>query len=313
MIGGTYVLSGPIPFFGDIRVANAEDSSKLLREYAVQDMDADGLLDWQEALYSTDPRNPESFMAGKLDGDAVAEGLIQPKVVVADAPDETDLDSIPGADVTPNSVTERFGQTLLKQYLLSRGQTPPTTDEIATFVEDGVDSLSEQAVATAYYDESDVRSSGAAGREAMVQYLIAAEDVFGDNTVPSDKNELFYFSAAMRGDASALDKIQQISGAYNNIATALMRLPVPEEAETSHLAIANALMHMSDTTSDMGTVEEDPLRALLGIGLYEDYANETKAAFMGLNNVTDALQVAIPEGTPGSYMLRAARAAAAVQ
>ncbi|MDP3402478.1 MAG: thrombospondin type 3 repeat-containing protein, partial [bacterium] len=113
MVGGTYLSTGPNPFFGLTRIVGAQSSEELLREYAAKDSDSDGLPDWQEALYGTDPFNPESFRVGILDGEAVAQGLIEPRVTVRAEKEPTNLDSIPGTVAAPSSLTDRFSQTLL--------------------------------------------------------------------------------------------------------------------------------------------------------------------------------------------------------
>lgn len=90
-----------------------------------------------------------------------------------------------------------------------------------------------------------------------------------------------------------------------------MKIQVPAEARQAHLAIANALMHMSETSGDMSVMETDPVRALMGIGLYERYANEVVAAFTNLSGIFVAQQVSIPSGTEGYFIVKTAADAAA--
>lgn len=309
MIGGTYLATGPNPFFGMTRIAGAQSSEELLREYAAKDSDADGLPDWQEALYDTDPLNPESFQAGMKDGEAVAQGLIEPKVAVRPERGATDLDNIPGTAAAPSSLTDRFAQTLLTQYLSNRGATVPTSEEIVSFVEAGIENLAAESASPNAFSLAQITVAND-GSMALSEYAAAAERAFALNTVAADTNELAYFSAALKGDAAALAKIASISTAYENIARALMRIPVPAEARQSHLTIANALMHLSETSADMASMKTDPLRALMGIGLYDRYANELVAGFANLNGVFEARQVSIPQGEGGHYFISTAADAA---
>ena len=309
MIGGTYLATGPNPFFGMTRIAGAQSSEELLREYAAKDSDTDGLPDWQEALYGTDPLNPESFQTGIKDGEAVAQGLIEPKVAVRPAGEVTDLDSIPGTKAAPSSLTDRFAQTLLTQYLSNRGATVPTSEEIVTFVEAGIENLASESASPNAFTLAEI-AVAADGTAALSEYAAAAERAFALNTVTADTNELAYFSAALKGDDAALAKIASIGNAYEEIANALMRIPVPGEARQAHLSIANALMHLSETSADMASMNTDPLRALMGIGLYDKYATELVAGFTNLNGVFEARQVSIPEGASGYYIVKTAASAA---
>lgn len=312
MVGGTYLSTGPNPFFGMTRIAGAQSSEELLREYAAKDSDTDGLPDWQESLYGTDPSNPESFQAGIKDGEAVAQGLIEPKVVVRPEEEPIDSDSIQGIDAVPDSLTDRFSQTLLKQYLLSKGTEPPTQEEIIAFVQQGVAELSASFVPKDAYSAAQVRSSGTSGGEALRIYAAQVDAAFGAHTVSTDKNELYYFDDAMKGNASALKKIASISDAYTNISKALMDIPVPQEAQRAHLSLANALMQMSEISGHMASMETDPLRALMGIGLYQQSANRVVAALTGMHGIFTALQITIPEGTGGFEIVQMARYAAEV-
>lgn len=313
MVAGAYSFSGTNPLFG-ARSASAQSAEELLREYAGKDSDSDLLPDWQEALYGTDPMNPESFKEGVLDGDAVAQGLIEPKVTVREDDAPTDISTIPGASALPNSLTDRFAQTLLKQYLQNRGETPPTTAEIVAFVEKGIANLSTESISAPKYAASDVRTTGESGTLALTNYAGQMEAAFGNNTVPTSKNELSYFADALKEDASALRKIEDISDAYANIAAAVMKIPVPAEARQAHLSVANALVHMSEINADMAALKSDPLRSLMGIGLYDRHARELVSGFSNLSSVFSARQVSIPEGVPGYYIVKTARdAAAAIQ
>ncbi len=299
MVSGAYVFSGPNPLS---RIAEAQSAEELLREYAAKDTDTDGLPDWQEALYGTDPNNSESFQAGISDGDAVAQGLVEPKVVVRAPQEATDPDSLPGTTPASSSLTDRFAQNLLAQYLQNRGEQPPTQEEILTFVESSVADLSQSSVSPDVFAASSVRVSGASGADALVAYAVSAQNAFAANTVPasiSSKNELSYFQDALRGDDSALEKIEAISEAYAAIGRGLMEVPVPADARQAHLTIANALMRLSETTGDMTALRSDPLRALMGIAMYEKQGTGLQTGFANLAAIFSARQVTIPSGAPG--------------
>ncbi len=314
MVGGTYLSTGPNPFFGLTRIVGAQSSEELLREYAAKDSDSDGLPDWQEALYGTDPFNPESFRVGILDGEAVAQGLIEPRVTVRAEKEPTDPNSIPGTAGAPSSLTDRFAQTLLKQYLLNRTGTPPSQEEIVAFVQKGVAELSASAVERDRYTLSDVRVSGDSGSAALIAYAAEAEAAIAANTVSSSisaRNELSYFQDAIRGDDAALAKVSAYSKAYAAMGDALIRLPVPQEVRQSHLTIVNATMHLSSMTADMATLKEDPLRALMGIGLYGKHATSMKSGFANLNGVFRARQVSLTKGQPGYEIFNTSELAAA--
>jgi len=303
MVAGTYAVTGPTPLFNLGRIAEAQSSEELLREYAAKDSDTDGLPDWQEALYGTDPLNPESFRAGIKDGEAVAQGLIDPAVVVRAPGELTDPDTIPGTTALPNSVTDRFARAFFSQYILKRGEVPPTSEEAATFVKASIDDLVASSEPLAQFSASDVLTSGDSGAAALTAYAARAETSLASENIRPAKNELFYFSDAVKGNKDAINSIEKISKAYKASAEVFIKTPVPQEASRAHLAIANALMNMGNVTEDMATLSDDPLRALVGIGSYEKRSEQLAAALSGMHGIFSARQVAIPDGMSGAEFI----------
>src|SRR3990167_5251431 len=78
LIVGAFVLARGIESPSS---AQASEETALLHAIATKDSDSDGLPDWEEALYGTDPHNQDSFHLGMSDGEAVAKGLIVPKAI----------------------------------------------------------------------------------------------------------------------------------------------------------------------------------------------------------------------------------------
>lgn len=294
MVAGTYLATGPSPFFGIGRIASAQSAEELLREYAGKDTDDDGLPDWQEALYGTDPANPESFQAGIPDGEAVAQGLIQPKVTVRPEGEPTDLSTIPGTVAAPSSLTDRFSQTLLKQYLLNRGENPPTPQEITAFVQSGVADLVASYQSPQTYTAADMRVSG-----TVYGYVVEVERILLNTGAAVEKNELFYAEDYIRGDKTAKQKIINIAGAYLAVSELLSETEVPQAALQSHVRLANAFSQLSSVTADMAALETDPLRALLALALYDKAAADLFTAMNDLGKVMDAYQIKPGLGEPG--------------
>ena len=265
LIGGAYVLSGPWPF---TKTADAESTHDLLVTYAAKDTDNDGLPDWEEALYGTDPNNPHSVDPALSDGQAVAEGKVKPKFATATTTTLAASD-IPGVDAGPTTLTDQFAQQLFKQYLTNRGATPPTPDQIATLVETGVTQLEQSNTIPNAFNAGEERVVGS-GPDALKTYAVAVERVFLTNQVPEQQSEILYFADAVnKNDDASLAKVSAIGKSYGTIGEALIKIPVPIEVASLHLELANALMRMNAVTLDFAAIRTDPLRAMLGLAQYE--------------------------------------------
>jgi hypothetical protein len=311
LIAVAFVASGPIPFLGSFKIADAATSAELLKAYATKDADQDGLPDWQEALYGTDPADPESVRSGVKDGDAVAQGLVSPKVQGA-TPVSSDAALATVAAPAPKSLTEQFSQKLFSQYLLTRGTTPPSNDEILSFVQSGLADLEAERNRDAF-SIGDVKSSGKTGPGSLAAYAAEVDQAFAANHIELDEHELDYFSDAInKDDAKAIATLKAISDVYARQSQAVMRISPPSELRYQHLALANALGHMSAVLADLSSASDDPIRAMLGLGIYEEHALALSKSFSDMHAVFAAEGVTLSPGQPGYEFVRAAADSASV-
>lgn len=304
LVAGAYVLSGPIPFIDRV---TAESSDELLRSYAVKDSDADGLTDWQESLYGTDPLNPTSFRADLLDGEAARQELLTPKTIVPTQDLTTDL---PGVDPAPSSLTEEFSRAFLGQYLLTRGTEPPTQEEMATFVSDAVAELVQTSLASPRYSAADVRIATGDDATAFRTYMKEAQAV-SDKFEPllEDRDVALIRSAIEKSDTEALKKLAGISKTYSDFAETFMEIRVPKSAVEAHVAIANAAWYLSAATGNVAGYTSDPIRTLLGIGEYRESIRLTLEAFASMHAPMQRSMVRIDESAPEYDFYRTVQAA----
>jgi hypothetical protein len=292
------LISGPIPFF--TKTVSAESTHELLVQYASKDSDADDLPDWEESLYGTDPNNPHSVNANVTDGVAVAQGLVTPKFASATST-PADLKDAPGVDTGPQTVTDQFAREFFAQYLSQHNGTRPTAEDIAQFVEDGVNALTESKARPDAYNMGQIRVSGT-GPDALLAYAAAVEKIWTAHTPANWQNEVEYLDAGVnKGDTTAFKKMSANASIYTAIGREMMTLPVPKEVATGHLSLANAFARKGLSVADMVTYPTDPLRAMIGIAQYKKDEEVFTQSLTTLLGVFNAEQVIIERGTPGSH------------
>lgn len=304
----SYLFSGPFSF-GPTTV-DAATAEGLLKAYATKDSDADGLPDWQESLYGTDPANPESVQAGLLDGEAVQQGLVKPKFASAAQPSDTGSGSI-DSGVADDTITAQFGRTFFYEYLTTYAGTANLSDEqLNAFTEKAVAKLVAEHPYIPAFTTGKVTVAGS-GAQALIAYSVAAEKVFAKVSIPSDKDALGYMDDyVQRNDPQGLVQVRKIAKAYDALADAYVAVPVSGEAAGAHLAVANAYQRVSDVIADLGTADTDPLRALLGLMLYQDAADALATSLASLSKVYAAQGVALTVNDSGYVLYYLAHKAA---
>ncbi|MCR4276365.1 MAG: thrombospondin type 3 repeat-containing protein [Candidatus Parcubacteria bacterium] len=295
LVIGAYVLARNVEAPS---IAQASTETALLQAIATKDSDSDGLPDWEEALYGTDPHATDTFHLGMTDGEAVAKGLIVPKAI-ADIQIAT---STPAGN--DSSLTSVFAKSFFALYLSAKqanGGADLTADEASALADQAMSQLSQNFAPTIdFKTASDIKVSGT-GPDALRAFAIAAEAVLKKNKNDATMSDLEYLQSAVEGnDATATAHLASLAKAYRDSAAGLAVLPVPKELATIHLAIVNSIMRLSEIDTDFARVDTDPLAAILALQQFSRTDLAGAQAFTALADVYAAESVILSAGMPGA-------------
>jgi hypothetical protein len=308
LIIGTYIFVHGV---GAPPAAEAADATALLQTLATRDSDHDGLPDWEEALYGTDPHNPDTFHLGMTDGEAVARGLIVPKAITdlppAATSSESAANSLPGAPAD-GTLTAAFAQDFFSLYTAAKqanGGQPLTASDTAAIAYQATQQLAQSVKPAPDYKQlSDLTVSGQ-GPAALRTFAAAAQAVMEHATTTATLSEIDYLKEALTSPdqatiANAYAQMHSIAQAYRTTAVGLAVLPVPTELAESDLGLINSLMHLSQIISDLTRADSDPLTAMLALNQYLDQTVSLGNAFSGIDETYTKEQVTFAPGDPGA-------------
>ncbi len=316
VIGGAFVLAGSA---ARPPSAQASEESALLSAIASRDSDSDGLADWEEALYGTDPKNADTRDLGMTDGEAVAAGLIVPRAI-AEVPGtdaggtlvNPDLPSVPAE----GTLTAAFAKNVFTLYLdslqksggdLSEGDLASIADQALTELGDSI------KAAPPFKSAHDLEVSGS-GTGAMKTYAAAVEKVMLANTSDASKSELAYLKDAVENnDATALAHISSLAKAYRMSAAGIAVLPVPTELAAADLALINSLARTSEATNDFAALDEDPLTTVLALKQYPGDILALVDALQSIATTFKAAGITLAPGEPGASIVNLVSDVAAEQ
>ena len=285
MVAGAFWLSTPL-----VPTVNALSTDEALKAYAEKDSDADGLLDWREVLYGTDSTNPHSVTADLLDGEAVAQGRVKPRFASSES--EDDMTALLEIYVTSQTVTDKFGQKFIQNFVKQRVDGPLTKEELTAFIESANDELLSRN--TARYSTSDL-TIGPRGKDAIQKYINDLDRVMAANSPTRDsRNVLEHYGdfVTKNSDVRSLIRIRAVGSAYSKSAEAMMTITVPPEVAAQHVDFANAYVLLGEVTTDMGAMDTDPLRGLIGFTQYEDVWTRVSDAFAAIGKtVSEQLDI----------------------
>lgn len=216
-------------------------------EYKNTDSDSDGLLDWEETLWNTNPQKADSDNDGTKDGQEVALGRDPNK----QGPDDAWVSNsyvdkyVASSNVDPNSLTSRIA----KNMLIGVGQK---NEDIA---KDLLEQIKTEIAVTPSYKKENLITFDATDKVRLQKYATEFIKIY--------KTETTKVAVAQDSDPSVY------STAYKNMAVSLSVIEVPADLAGLHTQYINNLNTLSVFTSIITQAENDPVKMVAVLPEYD--------------------------------------------
>lgn len=287
--------------------AQASEETALLEKIAARDSDNDGLPDWEEVLYGTDPKNSDSLRLGMTDGEGVEKGLIVPKAFAALTPNATSTSVLAFDPTLPvpeeGTLTAIFSKNFFQAYVAAVQSSPNgklSRSETQGVAKKLIDQLAQSVVqAPEFKSAKDLKTAGS-GSEALKIFAVSAEAVFLANRANATTSEIRYLKSLLENDdTTAIPHLLSIAKVYKDTSAGLSVLPVPKELTNDMLDIINGMARLSKITEDFTRAGSDPLLATLALKQYPDVLQKFGKAFVRVNAVYRSAGVTFAPDEPG--------------
>ncbi|GEM_PF-426279 len=285
-------------------VVSTLSTSRLL----AKDTDGDGLKDWEETLWKTDPLNPDTDGDGTPDGLEIKQGrnpLVANTAPAGQPPnDKLDIDTITNKINTETetdlSETDKFSRELfLKIIAAKKTNTPPSETDLEKFLNTSVEQeIKNQPAKT--FGEGDFQIDSAETPEKIKAYGERLAEIM--NTKPPQKleNELVIFDRAQtNNDPKELQKLEPLIAQYQFILNSLLKVTVPESALSRHIAFANGVSGMIYSITGLKYIMTDPIRALPGMDTYDKHFANFINGLLQFKSYFETAGVTFTEGDRG--------------
>jgi len=236
---------------------------------ATKDSDADGLKDWEEAIWRTDPKNPDSDGDKTSDSDEIAQNRNPlkrgPHDKVSALADDRSAGQTPGEE---SNLTYILTRNLLESGVLgaidAQGEITSTDFLDRTTLPPNLDSAALLA-ASAVIGERELTLAAANDAAAIRQYFNALYDVYAKRIVPHQKRgDLIILAQYLQsGDAAALQELDPIIAAVGRAASDIRNIPVPPDLKSFAVGELNFLLKTKRAIEVFQKANTDPLAAAL--------------------------------------------------
>jgi len=230
-----------------------------------EDTDGDGLRDWEEDLWGTDPENVDSDGDGTHDGAEVDVGR-NPSI-----PAPNDTFAIPSKTAFTQTVSqdnktqvETFSEAFITTYLNSKLVGGDPSSQAEEFAELAIPQLPPVIEHTT----GELSVTQNTDEEIIHEYGNTVGSILKNNA-PQIENELIIILRALRDSNPALlADLEKTTSSYNRNAENLLDIIVPNEIAQLHIQLINSFSLVSRDITYMAMFFEDPLTALAGIDSY---------------------------------------------
>ena len=253
---------------------DSKDSRNTLKMFGADseklggDTDSDGLKDWEEVLWKTDPNNPDTDNDGTSDGEEVVAG----RNPVKPGPNDAINNSLV-SDVFINKYdteTEGLSRRLFAEYLTLKKDGALNDEAKTQIIERFINDLPGQNGATDLFVVTDIKTTSDNSQMAYKRYGNILGLLVADMTKPVKEDELEIFSRAVQTDNDEeLKKLEPAKETFEGIASAIILMEVPSDLADNHLILVNSLVGAYYALSAMQEVSKDPALALGGLNAYQ--------------------------------------------
>lgn len=246
------------------RLFRADQEEQTLLAEATLDSDSDGLKDWEEILWKTDPEMADSDQDGTPDGEEIKAGRNPAKAGPGDKlkNTETEISAGPANGNEKNPLTDDFARSIFAAYISGSNLEGDEEDYDEVL------------------NETRLRAEGVFEQKFTLQNLTLAEETsdtlknYGNevgrlifryqNSFQENPLELLHQGISLKS-SFAFSELTRVAEEYQTFAYELLKIPAPKTLQEIHLDLINNIYLLAKTSAATSEAKNDPVFALYAI------------------------------------------------
>lgn len=250
------------------------NSNDMVGDFVNKDTDGDGIPDWQENLFGTDPTKKETT-PGIPDEVAVEKLKAQTGT--------TGQASIEGQENLTQ--TDKFSRELFST-MASLDQTGAVDQDTIEKLSDSLNNQIQNSTPRKIYVSSDLKITQDNSPQAIKKYNDTLDSIYTKYPIKGDALDILgrFTGDGDNVNVSVLAELDPIVSQINKIETAMAKMDVPQSLSSLHLNVLNGIERVVENLSDIRLYDTDPVVSLSGITQYQKNSDALEAAANSLAN-----------------------------
>ncbi len=251
-----------------------------------KDSDNDGLSDWEEELWNTDPNNPDSDGDGVNDSEEVKNNK-DPNIsgsgkLAFEINDDYFNDE-------PETKTEIVSKEIFESFVSSIQNNEEFTTEKKNLIAKNALNAAKYLDTKDYtaYTKKDVNivTTNFNNKKKYAEKIISELHLMVNGDVVNEYESLFELA---QGDKQkAVENLNKTSKFYKSHIEILKNINVPSDAVNVHIEFIQSLLKYTNTLNDLGNMFNDPLRSADAISMFKSDSNKLTISLKKIHKYID--------------------------
>ncbi|MEI7709380.1 MAG: thrombospondin type 3 repeat-containing protein [bacterium] len=260
------------------QAVNNDDSTLTIGDETIEtlvnkDTDGDGILDWEENLWGTDPTKKETT-PGTLDSVAIS------KIKATNA--NSSKNATTGTEKIENlTKTDKFSRELFATIssLSQNGNIDATSaDQLGSALADQIQNSVQRKVFTI----ADIKANSDDSIAAIQKYSDDLNSLYLKHQTNKKVLDIIQKLVADEQNVSVLSELDQIISASTAVIAELGKIKVPQTLSFLHLDLMNSTEAVLENITDIKLLDSDPIVAISAITQYQKNTTTMEAAAITL-------------------------------
>ena len=248
-----------------------------LSELVNTDTDLDGVMNWEEGLWGTNPTLKDT------DGDGEEDGAEIEKLKLEKGGDEEATKTEGGNEVLTE--TDKFSRELFST-IVALNQAGEIDEASADKLTESLAKEIKNSVPRKVFVLSDIKTTPDNSTTSVQTYLTNLDNI--NKKYPVSQNVLDILKEFVNDgenvNSEALSKLDIIIKQKSLTITDFAKMSVPQDLAQMHLDMLNALQRVVENIEDMQMFEVDPIVAMGAISKYEENGDLLQSALTKLGD-----------------------------
>ncbi len=265
-----------------------KDLTPVLFQQNNKDSDNDGLSDWEEVLWKTNPNNPDTDGDGTTDGEEIKQGRDPLKPGPNDkysAENFAAATSTALVGTADSNETEKLSQEFISQYLAYKVQggaslDQASKDKLITSLLNGLD-----LEIIPPYTIGSIKISTDNSQESLKNYASQLEIILSKYVNPPPSMEVYIFKDMVdKKDESMVKELDKSVATYEGLRKDCLNLTAPSDLKNQHLKLVNSFALLKGISEKFSNHFNDPLGSLIAFEQYPTVAMDMANSVIDIRN-----------------------------